>query len=171
MVAPVAGSIEPGPLRVHDTVPVVLFSVAVKVTAAPPAVTVVLPGEMLRLGLLSFPPEPPQARQSRSTPAAATRRRLIIGYTPLLLVNGEDWASGATRARLTTGAKVSREPAPGPRIWLLELCHQRWDGVDARHLPPLSVLFVKGLATSTTTTTTREAGRNVVCASVAPERP
>src|SRR6185436_18873477 len=40
-------------------------------------------------------------------------------------------------------------------------------GVDARHPSPLSTPFVRLLAPSTTTTTTREAGRSVVCASVA----
>jgi hypothetical protein len=79
VVSPVAGSMLPGPLSAQDTVPVVLASVAVKLTGDPPAMTVELGGEMDSEGLfppspLLFPDPPPQARARQSNGTDASQR-------------------------------------------------------------------------------------------------
>src|SRR5689334_9249702 len=69
----------PGPVRLQVAVPVVLAKVAVKLTGAPPAMTVVLGGEIEREGVfppppLLFPLPPPQATTRDSNVSDVSQR-------------------------------------------------------------------------------------------------
>ena len=80
MVAPVAGVIEPGPLKVQEIELVELLSVAVNETGVEPASTVDDAGEMVMPG----PPlsEPPQAT-ARAASVAIAIRRIVMGARDL----------------------------------------------------------------------------------------
>ena len=76
MVLPLVALTEPGPVRLQEIVPLVFLRVPVKVTAPPPAVTVVAVGLTLMLGLLLLP-EPPHPRKANSVPVTAMRRAFM----------------------------------------------------------------------------------------------
>src|SRR4030095_628966 len=88
----------PGPLSAQDTVPVALRSVLEKLTADPPATTVVLDGETEREGVFPPPPAspapplllPPQPMTRQSTETAVRHRAFDMSDSRVSDSTGSD---------------------------------------------------------------------------------